>query len=150
MTPDPSRPPSRIAASGTDDLYEKLDQLLSRHQTLVPRPAVRVSSLPTLTEAVDASDSHLDDLPVLHDAVEEDDSDRRAHEAAVQQRQLQAALYLRLRQKLDEQLTALSTMQQAQDEVLHFMRALRNALPDIVRTSVEQVFRSAESSDAGV
>ena len=95
----------------TDDLFGKLDQLISRHQGRTPRDAPR-RSVPMLTEPVDDRRPQQPEIPVLEDVVES----RRAAGAATgcapaplaveKRRQLQVALYLRLRQRLDQELEA--------------------------------------------
>lgn len=154
MTSDPSSADAS-PTDGGEDLFGKLDQLLSRHQ-VGPGRANRLTPPPVLTDAVDngggsraqTSGRGEDGIPVLHDAVEEDDQFHDVETAALRRRQLQAALYLRLRQRLDEQLALASTGAAPDEELAQFARRLRNALPEIVRTSVEQVFAPAEGGNA--
>jgi hypothetical protein len=130
-----------------DDLFEKLDQLISRHQARTPLQGTDPSGIspssppvPTLTEAVDQRQTaSTPEIPVLEEAVDPESAAQWA--AGDRRRQLQVALYLRLRQRLDQQIEALA---QGRPFALdaHFVRlvqALRDALPAIVRESVEQV-----------
>jgi len=137
-----------------DDLFDKLDQLISRHQGRAPlhgtgppeaAPSPRV---PTLTEAVDRPrPASTPEIPVLEEAVEPLD------EAPVQwpaptdrRRQLQVALYLRLRQRLDQEIEALAQgrVQAVDARLTRIVQALRDALPAIVRESVDQALGGGE------
>jgi hypothetical protein len=134
----------------TDDLFGKLDQLISRHQG---RAGARPAAVPTLTEAVDAlAPAAAPPIPVLSDVVEvpgeapADTPGETLGEALRappdKRRQLQVALYLRLRQRLDQELggEAFAFVPPAQlSQVAH---ALRTALPAIIRDSVDQVLGS--------
>ncbi len=141
--------------SEQDDLFGKLDELIGRHQARVPRrlaPAV-----PTLTEAVAPAPQQLE-IPVLNEVIEipstppgqtAPESAADAAPAPVDKRkQLQVALYLRLRQRLDQELQAALAANSAgagsavDQAMARFARDLRNALPAIVREAVEQVFAS--------
>lgn len=142
MTPEPLAADQPKSAPA-EDLFGKLDQLLSKHQIGVPH-GESAPALPTLTDAVETTSRARDDVPVLHDAVDEDERDREAQQASARQRALQAALYLRLRQRLDEHAASASGGKAPDEHLAQFMRALRGALPEIVRTSVEQVFPNAD------
>lgn len=139
--------PDRDAYIDTDDLFGKLDQLINRHQGRASaRPAAAV---PTLTETVDTPPpAEAPAIPVLSDIVELAGeaigeplwapSDRR--------RQLQVALYLRLRQRLDQELGGEAFAFVPPGQLNRIAHALRTALPAIIRDSVEQVLGS-ESPD---
>ena len=138
MASDPSRRDDYI---DTDDLFGKLDQLISRHQgrTSARTPAAAV---PTLTEAVDAQQAQGEpEIPVLSDIVElsAPAADETPRTLAEKQRQLQVALYLRLRQRLDQELAGEAFAFVPPAQLAQLVHALRNALPLIVRDSVDQV-----------
>ena len=131
----------------TNDLFGKLDSLIQKHQG---RAAMRPGQgAPVLTEPVEQTSAAAGaDIPVLEDAV---DPRVAADEAmprlmADKRRQLQVALYLRLRQRLDQELdAALADDLRLGAVALHpaFTRLteeLRAVLPIVVRESVEQVF----------
>jgi len=139
--------------SEQDDLFGKLDELIGRHQARVPRRRPE-TGVPTLTEAV-APAAHQLEIPVLNEVVElptAGSGDRSAQNAADapplvdKHKQLQVTLYLRLRQRLDEELQAALAAGSAGpgsavDQALaRLARQLRNALPTVVREAVEQVF----------
>lgn len=142
MTPEPLTA-DQHASAPAEDLFGKLDQLLSKHQIGVTH-VESAPALPTLTDAVEAAARARDDIPVLSDAVDENEQEREAQLAAARQRALQAALYLRLRQRLDEHVASVAGGKAPDEHLAQFMRALRGALPEIVRTSVEQVFPTAD------
>jgi hypothetical protein len=133
---EPSRPPG----SEADDLFGKLDSLISKHQGAL---AARSSSpsVPVLTEAVESQRS-ASEVPVLDEAV---DLSAPGGMIAEKRRQLQVALYLRLRQRLDAELEqAISThpafvAAEGQPALARITQELRAALPQIVRDSVAQV-----------
>jgi hypothetical protein len=133
-------PPSE---SAVDDLFGKLDSLISKHQGS-PGGRSAPAPVPVLTEAVDADDAQrlAHDIPVLDEAV---DLSAPSGAIAEKRRQLQVALYLRLRQCLDAELQeAMSThpafiAAEAQPELARITQELRAALPQIVRDSVAQV-----------
>jgi hypothetical protein len=130
-----------------DDLFGKLDSLIQKHQG---RSAHRqTDAVPMLTEpVVETSVVKATEIPTLQDAVElsapADENAPRAMDE--KRRQLQVALYLRLRQRLDEELNAaladnlrLGTV--AVDPAFtRVTQELRSVLPVVVRESVEQVF----------
>jgi len=101
-------------SSEQDDLFGKLDELIGKHQGRAPRRLLE-TPLPTLTEAVSPSPQQLE-IPVLNEVVEI--PSRPAGEPPAvsaadsspplidKRKQLQVALYLRLRQRLDEELQA--------------------------------------------
>jgi hypothetical protein len=144
-----------------DDLFDKLDELIGRHQTRTPRRRPQ-PSVPTLTEAVSPSPQQLE-IPVLNEVVEipyipsgapplESASD--AAPAPIDKRkQLQVALYLRLRQRLDQELQAALAGNSAgagsavDRAMAQLARELRNALPAVVREAVEQVFARDPGQD---
>jgi hypothetical protein len=131
----------------TDDLFGKLDQLISRHQGRAATHG-QPATVPTLTEAVEARAPPTEpQIPVLDDVVELRSAATGAALSASteQRRQLQIALYLQLRQRLDQELggEAFAFLPPAQRDAL--LQALRNALPAAIRESVEQVLgRDAE------
>jgi hypothetical protein len=140
-TPEP-----RNGYIDTEDLFGKLDQLISRHQGRGPAGAAP-GSVPTLTEAVETQAAAGDEqIPVLSDVVELPATPLQAlpQTSAEKRRQLQVALYLRLRQRLDQEFggEAFAFMPPAQ--LGQIVQALRNALPAVVRESVEQVLGSDE------
>lgn len=148
--------------SESDDLFGKLDELIGRHQARVPRRRLEVS-VPTLTEAVTPAPQQLD-IPVLNEVVEIPSAapaDRPAPSAidtapplVDKRKQLQVTLYLRLRQRLDEELQAALAANSAGagsavDQALaRLARELRNALPAIVREAVEQVFAPDQDDES--
>jgi hypothetical protein len=137
-----------------DDLFGKLDELIGRHQPRAPRRRPEVS-VPTLTEAVAPAPQQLE-IPVLNEVVEIPSTPpgERPPEPATdaspplvdKRKQLQVALYLRLRQRLDQELQAALAAHSAgtgsavDQAMARLARELRNALPAIVREAVEQVF----------
>jgi hypothetical protein len=142
-----SEPPDSRKDAGyidTDDLFGKLDQLISRHQGRGMSRAAP-ASVPTLTEAIAGPVPSGDpQIPVLSDVVELPVGALQAlpQTSAEKRRQLQVALYLRLRQRVDQELggEAFAFVPPAQLNLI--VQALRNALPAIVRESVEQVLGS--------
>jgi hypothetical protein len=126
-----------------DDLFDKLDQLISRHQARsVPAAA---SPVPTLTEAVDQQHGEsTPEIPLLEEAIEPLPEWAAQWPTSDRRRQLQVALYLRLRQRLDKELEALAQgrIPAADAELMRAVQALRDALPAIIRDSVEQVLGS--------
>ena len=130
-----------------DDLFGKLDSLIQKHQGRTMRRAV--DAVPMLTEpVVETSTVKATVIPTLQDAVElTAPSDENAPRAMDEKRrQLQVALYLRLRQRLDQELNAAladNLRLGAVDVDPAFTRVaqeLRLMLPIVVRESVEQVF----------
>jgi hypothetical protein len=130
--------------TGAEDLFGKLDSLIQRHQGRTARRTAE--GAPVLTELIDEAPMLPDaDIPVLREAV---DPGVVASNPlmAEKRRQLQVALYLRLRQRLDHELdAALADDQRLGAVALHpaFTRVaeeLRAVLPIVVRESVEQVF----------
>src|SRR5271169_2017267 len=108
MIDDPKHSPSGTGEQvDADDLFGKLDSLMQKHQGRgATRPGQRA---PVLTEPVEQTRAPASvDIPVLQDAVDP----RVAADEAVprlmveKRRQLQVALYLRLRQRLDRELDA--------------------------------------------
>jgi hypothetical protein len=136
--------PPREDYIDTDDLFSKLDQLINRHQgRAAARPAT--GGVPTLTEAVDAPSNGAPEIPVLRDVVEiasaaaaGDGGVASLSEASL--RQLQIALYLRLRQRLDQELTGDAFAFVPPQQMSRIAQALRGALSEVVRDSVEQLF----------
>jgi hypothetical protein len=135
MADDPER---RVDHIDTDDLFGKLDQLISRHQG---RAAARTpaSAVPTLTETVELVTTE-PTIPVLNDVVHapsviEPDAQWSSSD---KRRQLQVALYLRLRQRLDQELDGAAFAFVPPGPLAQLAQALRAALPGIVRESVDQ------------
>jgi len=143
---------SKHSGSSTDeradaeDLFGKLDSLIQKHQgRSARRPA---EGAPLLTEPVEKAPAAGADIPVLEDAIDPGApaADRVPGVIAEKRRQLQVALYLRLRQRLDHELdAALADDRRLGAVAVHpaFTRAaeeLRAVLPIVVRESVEQVF----------
>ena len=133
--------------SDGDDLFGKLDSLIQKHQGRASRGLIE--GAPVLSEAIeDRSVGSNADLPILRDAVDPGTGvrDRLPRLMAEKRRQLQVALYLRLRQRLDHELdAALADDRRLGAVAVHpaFTRAaqeLRAVLPIVVRESVEQVF----------
>ena len=127
----------------TEDLFGKLDQLISRHQGRgPPRPAAQ--GVPTLTEAVEpTADGSEPEIPVLHDVVVPGPVPEPARSSTApldRQRQIQIALYLHLRQRLDQELRGEAFAFVPPAQISQLSQALRNALPHVVREAVEQVF----------
>jgi hypothetical protein len=106
--------------------------------------------VPVLTESVEAARPAASDIPVLDEAVE---LSPESAAMAEKRRQLQVALYLRLRQRLDAELSvALAShpafaAAQGQPELARVIQGLRAALPQIVRESVTQVLGPGAAGD---
>jgi hypothetical protein len=133
--------------AGAEDLFGKLDSLIQKHQGRTARRAT--DGAPVLTEPVDETPpSPGAAIPVLDDAVDPGivADDPLPGLMAEKRRQLQVALYLRLRQRLDHELdAALADDRRLGAVAVHpaFTRVaeeLRAILPIVVRESVEQVF----------
>lgn len=137
------------AGETSTDLFGKLDSLIQKHQGR--SRATQPQGVPMLTDPVEAPAAQPSgDIPVLQDAIDE-------AVAAVQlpgplaqaRRQLQVALYLRLRQRLDQELEAaladdLRLGAIAVDPAFtRIAQELRAILPVVVRDSVEQVLGPA-------
>ena len=134
------------SAQAPTDLFGKLDSLIQKHQGRAPRRPP--DGVPTLTEPVeDAPPSAQSVIPVLEDVVDANaECEARAPAfLAHARRQLQVALYLRLRQRLDIELEAALAddlrlgavaVEPAFSRVTEELRAV---LPLVVRESVEQV-----------
>jgi hypothetical protein len=153
--------PRRAAHDSEDDLFDKLDELIGRHQARAPRQRSE-PSVPTLTEAV-APAAQQFEIPVLDEVVEIPsaapgaaglESRSEAPAAPIDARkQLQVALYLRLRQRLDQELQAALAANSAgagsafDRAMAQLARELRNALPAVVREAVEQVFAREQGRD---
>ncbi len=124
----------------SDDLFEKLDSLLHR-QDAPGAQQVPAELVPMLTEAVETPTPPADpDVPILLDAVESEVPHSAPAVALDQLRLLQAALYLRLRQSIDQALQDAALRDLPATQRAQFSQALRSALPRIVRESVEQAF----------
>jgi hypothetical protein len=143
------RDPKHGAAGddGAEDLFGKLDSLIQKHQGRTARRAS--DGEPVLTEPVDETPTAPGPaIPVLEDAVDPGvvADDPIPGLMAEKRRQLQVALYLRLRQRLDHELdAALADDRRLGAVAVHpaFTRVaeeLRALLPVVVRESVEQVF----------
>jgi hypothetical protein len=133
--------------AGAEDLFDKLDSLIQKHQGRTARRPT--DGAPVLTEPVDETPAVPGpDIPLLEDAVDPGivADDPVPGLIAEKRRQLQVALYLRLRQRLDRELdAALADDRRLGAVALHpaFTRVadeLRAVLPIVVRESVEQVF----------
>jgi hypothetical protein len=109
--------------------------------------------VPTLTDAVDRQRRvPAPEIPVLEEAVEPlDEAPEQRPAAGGRRRQLQVALYLRLRQRLDRELEALaqSRAQALDARLTRVVQALRDALPAIVRESVDQALGGRSSGAEG-
>jgi hypothetical protein len=147
MIHDPRQAASRgDDQPGDEDLFGKLDSLIQKHQGRTARTSIE--GAPVLTEPVDEAPLMPGgDIPVLKEAVPGPVADDPVLSLmAEKRRQLQVALYLRLRQRLDHELdAALADDRRLGAVAVHsaFMRAaeeLRAVLPIVVRESVEQVF----------
>ena len=134
-------------AQASTDLFGKLDSLIQKHQGRAPRRPPE--GVPMLTEPVeDATPSTQSIIPVLEDVVEATVEREGGISAllAHARRQMQVALYLRLRQRLDIELEAALADDLRLGAVAvdpPFSRVteeLRAVLPLVVRESVEQVF----------
>jgi hypothetical protein len=147
MTAKPAQPaPAEDDPAKPDDLFGKLDSLIQKHQGRTARRAL--DGVPMLTEPVEGTPPPLAaEIPVLQDAVDPAaPQDENAPRGMVEkQRQLQVALYLRLRQRLDQELNAaladnLRLGAMAVDPAFtRVAQELRSVLPIVVRESVEQV-----------
>ncbi|MCC7546866.1 MAG: hypothetical protein IT532_03785 [Burkholderiales bacterium] len=130
----------------SDELLGKLEHLLHRQEP--GTPAARGEPVPLLTEAVeDEARAPEANVPVLLDAVESQQPQTSPPAVPLDQlRLLQAALYLRLRQSVDEALQDASLADLPATQRAQFAQALRRALPRIVRESVVQAFGYGEPS----
>ena len=150
MSSEPAAP-SRENEGGdsSTDLFGKLDSLIQKHQG-ASQP-VEPEGVPMLTEPIESPPvAPAASIPVLEDAIEAATASPHLSGALAQaRRQLQVALYLRLRQRLDQELEAALAdnlrlgavaVDPAFTRVAHEMRAV---LPVIVRESVEQVLGPA-------
>lgn len=162
MTPDPLHDgPGEDRQTDANDLFSKLDALIQEHQERVPTR--RSDAVPTLEDALGQRQAaRAKDVPVLRDSVDRAEAGEPGL-LADHRRQLQVALYLRLRRRLDQELdAALADELRLGAAALHpaFARAaqeLRSVLPIVVREAVEQVFgresleallgRTAQSGD---
>jgi hypothetical protein len=129
-----------------DDLFDKLDQLISRHQSRTAAPAPS-PPVPTLTEAIDQQrGASTPEIPLLEEAIEPLPEWPAQWPTSDRRRQLQVALYLRLRQRLDKEIEALGQgrIPVADAELIRVVHSLRDALPAIIRESVEQVLGGGE------
>ena len=127
-----------------ENLFGKLDQLISKHQGRIQRQTSD-TQIPVLTEPVQAGTTPADPtIPVLQEVVASPLPGTR-DPASEKRRKLQIALYLRLRQRLDDELQVALAAQGAlagtiSDAALtRLVDALRSALPTIVEESVDQV-----------
>jgi hypothetical protein len=127
-----------------NDLFSKLDSLIQKHQEHAPKGAS--GAVPTLEDALgQRRPEPTKDVPVLRDSVDRTGAGEGGL-LADHRRQLQVALYLRLRRRLDQELdAALADDLRLGAATLHpaFARAaqeLRSVLPIVVREAVEQVF----------
>ncbi len=94
-------------SASDEDLFGKLDSLIRKHQGRTARRPTE--GAPVLTEPLDETPVATGaDIPVLEDAVDPGPGagDSVLGLMAEKRRQLQVALYLRLRQRLDHELDA--------------------------------------------
>jgi hypothetical protein len=151
MSRDPSIPThdEGEAADAATDLFGKLDSLIQKHQGRSPR--AQSEGVPMLTEPIDSEAVPSSaNIPVLQDAIDDASvSPVMPGVLAQARRQLQVALYLRLRQRLDQELEAalsdnLRLGAVAVDPAFtRVAQELRSILPIVVRESVEQVLGPA-------
>ena len=148
MSSPDSRDPGALHDDASDpseeNLFGKLDQLISKHQGRIQRQRSD-TQIPILTEPVEAGTHPADPaIPVLQEVVASPPPGVR-DPASEKRRKLQIALYLRLRQRLDDELQVALAAQGAlagtiSDAALtRLVNALRSALPTIVGESVDQV-----------
>jgi len=139
--------PADAPGQAPDDLFGKLDHLLNRQEAASAQPSRR-DAVPMLTEAIDPPQPcAASDVPVLLDAVEAEMPRTSAAPVPVdQQRLLQAALYLRLRQRIDEAMQEETLADIPAEQRARIATSLRRGLPRIVRESVEQAFGSGAPS----
>lgn len=145
MTLDPLHAgPGEDRQSDANDLFSKLDSLIQKHQERARQQPP--GGVPTLEDALGQRQAtSVSDVPVLRDSVDGAGTGERGL-LADRRRQLQVALYLRLRQRLDQELDAALTDELGlRAAAFHpaFNRAaqeLRSVLPIVVREAVEQVF----------
>ena len=135
-----------------DELFGKLDQLISRHQGRAHPPAP--TPVPTLTEAVERHPLPREpEIPVLREAVEPASAEASPEwDTEERRRQLQLALYLRLRQRQDREFEALVRAREPataaeRSGLVQALQALRNALPAIVRESIDQALSNGSKPD---
>jgi hypothetical protein len=150
MSSEPSMPIQREDETNdpSTDLFGKLDSLIQKHQG---RPArQQAEGVPMLTEPIESELASPASIPVLQDAVDEAAASAVIPGVLAQaRRQLQVALYLRLRQRLDQELEAaladnLRLGAVAVDPAFtRVAQELRSVLPIVVRESVEQVLGPA-------
>jgi hypothetical protein len=131
-------------ATRDEDLFGKLDQLISKHQGRAPREREE-TQIPILTEPMaTVASATPPSIPVLEEVVEAPATDATSSLQSDRRRRLQIALYLRLRQLLDDELEASLAAQGALAETIsdaalaRLAQSLRNALPAIVSESVDQ------------
>jgi hypothetical protein len=150
MSSDPANP-RRDAGEASDsatDLFDKLDSLIQKHQG--PAHRQQPEGVPMLTEPIDSPAPASSNIPVLEDVIDEASGSPHLPGVLAQaRRQLQVALYLRLRQRLDQELEAaladnLRLGAVAVDPAFtRVAQELRAVLPVVVRESVEQVLGPA-------
>lgn len=148
--------PAGADEDDSDALFGKLDSLLRRQNAGTGQQGsdqnggnqdggdqqAASAPVPMLTEVVDPpAASPAPDVPVLLDAVESETAAPAAPALPLDQlRLLQAALYLRLRQSVEEALHEAALQDLSATQRAQFSQALRRALPRIVRESIEQAF----------
>jgi hypothetical protein len=147
-----SRDPGAGDGEGGDastDLFGKLDSLIQKHQGRSIR--TQTEGVPMLTEPIESAAAQPSaDIPVLEDVIDEAIGQPHLPDVLAQaRRQLQVALYLRLRQRLDQELEAaladnLRLGAVAVDPAFtRVAQELRSVLSVVVRESVEQVLGPA-------
>src|SRR5262245_9916721 len=121
---------------GEENLFGKLDQLISKHQGRIQQQRSD-TQIPVLTEPVEADTPPVGPaIPILQEVVASPPPGA-PDPASERRRKLQIALYLRLRQRLDDELQVALAAQGAlagtiSDAALtRLVTALRSALPVI-------------------
>lgn len=151
MSRDPAPLEDREGETGEQptDLFGKLDSLIQKHQGRSRK--AQPEGVPMLTDPIETPTAQPSaDIPVLQDAIDEAVAAAQLPAPLAQaRRQLQVALYLRLRQRLDQELEAaladnLRLGAVAVDPAFtRVAQELRAVLPIVVRESVEQVLGPA-------
>jgi len=141
-------PGSDASEESAHDLFGKLDSLIQKHHGRGHRAAGE--SVPMLTEPIESQTRRSDDIPVLEDVIDESVAAAQLSGPLAQaRRQLQVALYLRLRQRLDQELEGALADSARLGEIAvdpaftRVAQELRAILPVVVRESVEQVLAPA-------
>jgi hypothetical protein len=149
MSEEPAQGFGDSGIEDATDLFGKLDSLIQKHHGGAHRATSE--AVPMLTELIEAPVApEGTDIPVLEDAIDEALAAAQLSGPLAQaRRQLQVALYLRLRQRLDQELEAALADNVRLGAVAvdpaftRVAQELRAILPTIVRESVEQVLAPA-------